>query len=180
MIYKYKLSTAGQNSVVFEKLLKASFEKYFDGLFFYAHTILRDKEKAKDVVQGVYARWCETKKIPGDIQACKAYLYTAVYRRCLNDKRDTKPTVSLVHESIINRIVSPIADTYESEDLMEKIKEAIGSLPDQNKLVFTKSRIDEKSHKEIANDLKISVKTVENHINKSLKHLRKQLREYLQ
>jgi RNA polymerase sigma-70 factor, ECF subfamily len=71
-------------------------------------------------------------------------------------------------------------NSYNSQDeLVLKINAAIERLPDKNKTVFMKSRLEEKTHKEIANEMSISVKTVENHITKSLKFLRKQLQEYL-
>jgi RNA polymerase sigma-70 factor, ECF subfamily len=88
------LNLSEGNSRDFEELFKKSFEKHFEGLFLYAHTLLRDEERSKDVVQGVFAKWCETKKIPGDVDACKAYLYTSVYRRSLNAIRDNKNEVS--------------------------------------------------------------------------------------
>ena len=53
------------------------------------------------------------------------------------------------------------------------------ALPEQCRLVFQLSRFEELKYQEIADQLKISVKTVENHMGKALKIMRDQLKEYL-
>lgn len=79
-----------------------------------------------------------------------------------------------------------LSDTFisgptESERLMykeqlEKALSAIDQLPDQSRKVFQLSRLDDLSHKAIGEQLAISPKTVESHITRALKHLRKTLR----
>jgi RNA polymerase sigma-70 factor, ECF subfamily len=46
-------------------------------------------------------------------------------------------------------------------------------------LVFKLSRFEELKYQEIADQLEISIKTVENHMGKALKIMREQLRDYL-
>ncbi|HVU95373.1 MAG TPA: sigma-70 family RNA polymerase sigma factor [Puia sp.] len=82
-----------------------------------------------------------------------------------------------------------LSDTFisgptESERLMykeqlEKVLSAIDELPDQSKKVFQLSRLDDLSHKAISEQLSISPKTVESHITRALKHLRKTLKLFL-
>jgi RNA polymerase sigma-70 factor (ECF subfamily) len=52
-------------------------------------------------------------------------------------------------------------------------------LPEQCRLVFKLSRFEELKYAEIATELNISVKTVENQMGKALKIMREQLRDYL-
>jgi RNA polymerase sigma-70 factor (ECF subfamily) len=52
-------------------------------------------------------------------------------------------------------------------------------LPEKCREVFQLSRFEEKSYKEISEELNISVKTVENHIAKALRIMRSELSEYL-
>ncbi|GGB25176.1 RNA polymerase sigma factor [Puia dinghuensis] len=71
-----------------------------------------------------------------------------------------------------------ISGPTESERLMykeqlENVLSAIDQLPDQSRKVFQLSRLDNLSHKEIGEQLSISPKTVESHITRALKHLRK-------
>mgnify|MGYP000226505104 FL=1 len=60
----------------------------------------------------------------------------------------------------------------EVEELNHFIEEAILSLPDKCRDVFLKSRNEEMSNREIAEQLNISVKTVEAQITKALKTIR--------
>lgn len=48
-------------------------------------------------------------------------------------------------------------------------------MPEMQKKVFEMSRFDEKTHREIAVALSISIKTVETHISRALKFLRQNL-----
>jgi RNA polymerase sigma-70 factor, ECF subfamily len=166
----------------FEKLFKICFEKYFECLYFYAHTYLKDREKAKDIVQGVFAKWWETKKIPGDAEACKAYLYVAVYRRSLNALRDEN--LMKVHSNqYVNHLGPNSTSSVETEfyeEMQTRIDAAIESLPTQSRTVFKKSRYDEKTYAEIAAEMDLSVRTVEVHISRALKALRERLHDYLQ
>lgn len=60
-------------------------------------------------------------------------------------------------------------------DLREEINQAIESLPQKCREVFTLSYIMDRQNKEISKLLDISVSTVEKHINYALKVLRKLL-----
>jgi RNA polymerase sigma-70 factor (ECF subfamily) len=74
--------------------------------------------------------------------------------------------------------VSATDELYKAE-LEARIAEAIEKLPEQCRLIFRMSRFEELKYQEIANELQLSVKTVENQIGKALKILRQELAEYL-
>ena len=63
----------------------------------------------------------------------------------------------------------------EYDSLLELAEQAIEKLPDKRKLVFKLSRYDGLSNKEIAGQLHLSKRTIENHIQQALKSLREQL-----
>jgi RNA polymerase sigma-70 factor (ECF subfamily) len=63
--------------------------------------------------------------------------------------------------------------------LEAKIQEAIQSLPEQCRLIFKMSRYEELKYQEIADQLHISIKTVENQMGKALKLMRIKLKDYL-
>ena len=73
-----------------------------------------------------------------------------------------------------------LSDNYlEFTELKEKTENAIKNLPEQCRLVFQMSRFEELKNREIAENLGISQKTVEAHLTKALKILRKELKDYL-
>ena len=58
------------------------------------------------------------------------------------------------------------------------MKTLLAGMPEKTRIAFISDRLDGKSHKEIAEELGISVKGVEYHISKAVKLLRDNLKEY--
>lgn len=63
----------------------------------------------------------------------------------------------------------------EANDLGKHVNRLIRQMPTMQQKVFEMSRIEEKTHREIAFSLSISVKTVETHISRAIKFLRQNL-----
>ena len=63
-----------------------------------------------------------------------------------------------------------------SEELRSKVKTLLAGMPEKTRIAFISDRLDGKSHKEIAEELGISVKGVEYHISKAVKLLRDNLK----
>jgi RNA polymerase sigma-70 factor, ECF subfamily len=74
---------------------------------------------------------------------------------------------------------NPLADVNAYEELDHQIQSAIDSLPPQCQLIFRKSRWEEKRYAEIAEEMNLSVKTIEAQMGKALKILREKLKDYL-
>jgi RNA polymerase sigma-70 factor, ECF subfamily len=72
-----------------------------------------------------------------------------------------------------------VTHSVAGSELELRIQEAMEKLPEQCRLVFKLSRFEELKYAEIAEQLNISVKTVENHMGKALKIMREQLKDYL-
>ena len=66
-----------------------------------------------------------------------------------------------------------------SEEVWRLVNEAIRSLPDKTKEIFLLSRMENLTNREIAEQLDISIKTVEFHIGRALKVMRVALKDYL-
>jgi RNA polymerase sigma-70 factor (ECF subfamily) len=164
------------NGVGFEKLFNESFNQHFDALHRYAYTLLKDSDRASDAVQHVFIKWWENQTAVADLQEARKYLFTAVYRSCLNVIRNEK--VKQEHALAYSQeqmATTHFQDGMEVEELNQKIKQVIEDLPSQCRLIFCMSRLEEKKYSEIAADLNLSVKTVEAQMGKALKILREKL-----
>jgi RNA polymerase sigma-70 factor (ECF subfamily) len=98
---------------------------------------------------------------------CRNEVMDALARRKVTVASASFPDTVLkdvASESIIEKI--------DSQNLMVMIDLAVSVMPEQRRSVFTLSRKYNMSHKEIAEKLGISVKTVEYHISKALSSLR--------
>jgi RNA polymerase sigma-70 factor (ECF subfamily) len=164
-----------------EKALEMLFKEYYQPLCRYAMSYLEDPADAEEVVQNCFIKlWEKREKI--DIQSSvKSYLYQIIRNACLNEIKHQKVKKSygemVSHQG---ELLSEASDqsTLKSE-LEEKISIALQSLPQQCRLIFTMSRFEELKYQEIADQLNLSIKTVENQMGKALKLMRAQLQDYL-
>lgn len=157
----------------FEKLFRA----YFTPLMAFSRKILGDEDDAREVVHQVFIKLWERRHEIDLSTSLKSYLFTAVNNRSLNVIRDRKKYSS---EELPERMEQwDVSAELESAELEEKIRAAIGTLPDRCREVFELSRFNGMSYGEIAKQLDISVKTVENQMTKALKILRELLASYL-
>ena len=65
------------------------------------------------------------------------------------------------------------------EEIEQILMTAINKLPERCRQVFLKSRIEGKKNREIANELNLTVSTVENQMTIALRKLRVELKDYL-
>ncbi|MDF2192124.1 RNA polymerase sigma-70 factor [Paraflavitalea sp. CAU 1676] len=150
------------------------FHAYFEKLFGYAWSIVNDEAEAKDIVQTAFLKLWEKRSDINVHGATRAYLYTTVYHLSLNTVRNRKARDQ--HQAgIAARYVSPPVQTAEDKELRERIHQAIDTLPPRCREVFCKSRLEGKKYAAIAEELTISIKTVEVQMGKALRLLREQL-----
>ena len=78
----------------------------------------------------------------------------------------------LKQEKPVESDTASIFDTIEARELLIRIRKVVHNMPPMRRKVFELSRYEFKSHKEIADQLSLSVKTVENHMSLAINHLR--------
>lgn len=157
------------------------FKTYYQPLCHYAYTYLQDKEDAEEIVQSTFLSIWEKRETLAIHAAVKPYLYAMVRNACLNVIKHNKVRQRHAGEEIAlaDRSHDAVMQTVASNELQGRIAVAIQSLPDQCRLVFKLSRFEDLTYSEIATELNISVKTVENHMGKALRIMREQLKDYL-
>lgn len=111
----------------------------------------------------------------------EAYLFRSVRNSCLNYLKHLKirEQYKLANNQEIRRKEQEVHDNVVALELQERIEHVINELPPERKKIFKMSRYEELKYKEIAEKLKISVKTVEAQMGKALKFLRLHLADYL-
>jgi len=161
------------DSSSFEEL----FRSYFTPLMLFARKILVDEDDAREVVHKVFiALWEKRDKLDLNT-SLKSYLFTSVHNRSLNLLRDRKKFSDEELPEVAGNW--DVSTQIEAMELEEKIRETIQSLPDKCRQIFELNRFEGLKYSEIAQELNISVKTVENQMSKALKILREKLMHYL-
>jgi RNA polymerase sigma-70 factor, ECF subfamily len=157
------------------------FKSYYQPLCNYAYSFVQDRDEAEEIVQTTFLSVWEKRETLDIRTAFKPYIYAMVRNACLNVIKHEK--IKQLHVdgelAVAERSVESVTRTVMAAELETKIQEAMEKLPEQCRLVFKLSRFEELKYAEIADQLNISVKTVENQMGKALKIMREQLREYL-
>ena len=157
------------------------FKTYYQPLCNYAYSFIRDRDEAEEIVQSAFLAMWEKRETLDIKTSLKSYLYTMVRNTSLNVIKHEKIKQKYIGEALAveERSHDNVVQKVLSSELEEKIHHAMESLPEQCRLVFKLSRFEELKYSEIAEQLEISIKTVENQMGKALKIMREQLRDYL-
>jgi RNA polymerase sigma-70 factor (ECF subfamily) len=157
------------------------FLTYYNDLVFFANNILRDINKAEEIVQDTFTKlWEEHESLIIKV-SLKSYLLKAVQNKCLDWFRHMKTRQKYISEIMQeNYFFEYDADNYLlKSELERRIEACIANLPDELKEVFCKNRYDGLTYNELAERLNVSVRTIEVRISKALQILRKELNDYL-
>ena len=76
-------------------------------------------------------------------------------------------------------LVAPAEHSLSVEEIKATMAQSIQQLPEKTRQIFVLSRYEQQSHREIAERLDLSEKSVEYHITQALKYLRVELKDYL-
>lgn len=160
----------------FERL----FKDLYSPLCSYANRIIRDKDKAEEIVQDIfYTIWKNRTNLEIKV-SLKSYLYRAVHNNCLQMIEHY-----LVEEKYKQFITNGFMLTepdplheMELEEMSKVIDKTIQGLPDRCRQIFNMNRFDGLKYREIAEILKISIKTVEADMGKALQAFRQNLKIY--
>lgn len=172
--YKREALEAVKESKKDNGLLEQYFFEYFEVLHTYAYTILRDNDEAKDVVQSVFMQLWQKREELTIKQSVRSYLYAATHNHCLNYIKSRKIRQKHYDQFAAGKqdSTSTLEEYIELADLKKEVLTAMKTLPDKCREIFYKSRFEEKSYAEIADELNLSVKTVEAQMGKALRILR--------
>jgi RNA polymerase sigma-70 factor (ECF subfamily) len=166
-----------ENEAVFEQL----FKKHFRELHAYAYSLLKDWDVAEEIVQSLFLKLWEKNEWTHIQTSVKSYLYKSVYHDSLNYIRRQK--VQLKYQTTtahaMKNQTDDAAGKLKLSELEQHLNKALNKLPEKCRAIFHLSRFEELKYQEIANQLDISIKTVETHMGKALRILRKEMKEFL-
>ena len=165
-----------------EKAFELLFYKYYVRLCGFANRFLDDPENSREVVQETFVKIWEGRENIDPEESLKSYLFTITKNTALNRLRRKKVESKFIGIYKLVYIENDEYFDYDSiqiQELEKSITDAISTIPTKSKRVFELSRIEGLTYGEIAETLKISVKTVETQMSRALQILRHKLKDYL-
>jgi RNA polymerase sigma-70 factor (family 1) len=162
---------SGGNILAFNTL----FRQYSNRLYRFAVSYLKSEEESEELVQEVFTIIWEKREDLKHELSFKSYLFTIAFniiRKHFRTRAQFSEYIkSYGGEELDLNTTNKI--TYES--LYHYVIELVNQLPEKRRLIFIKSRFEGLSIKEIAEELQISHKTVENQLTDALKFIRAQV-----
>lgn len=159
--------------------LRSLYRSYYRYVCSIVYKMIGDGAVAEDISQEVFVEVWKRRETLDVNTSLKGYLRKVAVNKTLNHIRSKK--MDFEQEDAILQLPSTENSTQkilEAEDLQKAINIAVDNLPERCRIIFGLSRYEEKTYREISEQLEISTKTVENQISKALKLVRKAVIDY--
>lgn len=158
---------------------RALYERFAKKLYKLAYQKTASTETAEEIVQEVFVGLWEKREnlLIGNVEN---YLLSAVRYQVINHLRTVIAQRKFVEPQEQTQVLTQEAELpLTVEDLQNALEKSLEVLPEKTRQVFRMSRNEYLSHREIAQRLDLTEKSVEYHITQALRHLRTHLRDFL-
>jgi len=169
------------SQLVFKKIKEGNiqafetlFRTYYEPLCRYAYSLVEDMNTAEEIVQELfYTLWKERQNLQ-IFTSVNGYLYRSVKNKSLQflEHKRVRENYQKIYIENTNFETSTPQEELEYKELEQQIEETLVHLPERRQKIFLMHRMERKKYNEIAQELQISVKTVEAEMSKALRELR--------
>jgi RNA polymerase sigma-70 factor (ECF subfamily) len=163
------------------------FRAHYPGLCAFARTYVRSADTAEELVQEVFVKIWERHQRLIIHTSVKSYLYQSVFNSCITyiktaraeSGRHADPDDPAVRNELM--LTTPGPDEFETlfnDEAERDLEDAINSLPEQCREIFTLCRYGNLSYKEISKKMDISGSTVKTQMSRAMNRIMKQMKKY--
>ena len=147
-------------------------------LYKFVLALIKSEVDTEDLVHEVFVKVWENRERLINPEAFDSYLFTIAYNATVSFLR--KRAKNSAYIEYIKSVQVPIDESglneeINDEEINSKLNELIEQMPTRQREVFKLKHFENYSYKEIADQLNISVNTVENHMVKAHKFLKANL-----
>ena len=165
-------------------VLESLFTTFYPTLSAFCTKYVKDKDAARDIIQDIFLTVWENRSKIDFSTPLHSYLLKLAHNRCINylehlkvkNKHLSYTAMSLME---METGYDDLFDRLAADAIQEQIEKTVDQLPEQCRDIFRKSRYEGMTHREIASDLGISVRTVETQVYRALKTLKKMMKHFL-
>ncbi len=153
--------------------------RYWQKLFTVAANKIGDLEEAREIVQNIFVSLWDRREVLEVTGSLGSYLAVSVKYRVINGLDRLHSRQQYIERLNLTEVDDSTQQWLEFMELKERLAQLVADLPEKCRLVFTLSREQGYSQKEIAAELGISEKTVEGHMTKAIKSIKSGLNSFL-
>jgi RNA polymerase sigma-70 factor (ECF subfamily) len=155
------------------------YESYCEPLYRFAYSYMKDSFEAEEIVQDVFLKiWVKREEVD-EQKSFKSYLYRITVNKVFNELKHR--VVKQKYEQHALNFDQTTRETPESsiqfQELNKKLDLLLTQLPEQQRNIFIMSRWKGLSNAEIAENLSLSIRTVENQIYRAAKFIKLHLND---
>lgn len=163
-----------------EEAYASLFRQFYVQLCRFSLKYVREEAVSEEIVQDVFISLWEKRESLNIHSSLKAYLFRAVKNSSINYLNSQFARQDFQRD-FFDHTELPVNNTQETlvyDELREIVQKAINGLPSRCRTIYTMSRNTGMSYQEIANELDVSVKTVETQMGIAFKKLRSYLQHH--
>jgi RNA polymerase sigma-70 factor, ECF subfamily len=155
----------------------ALYDKYCRKLYNFGLTILKSKEESENLIQDVFLRLWENRNKIEKNESVQSYVFTIAYNSAISILRKKARDARFIEYlgTLQENTEAPVDVQVEYNELTNRLNEIIQSLPQRQKEVYLMHKVEGLKYNLIAEQLHVSVNTIENHMSRALKTIRKKL-----
>lgn len=155
------------------------FRHYYAMLCSHAVRYVSSKAIAEDIVSDIFYEFQVDLRYQTITSSYRAYLFTMVRNRAFDHVRaEMRHTTSLDHAALIpaHKTQSPDSIT-QYEELYHDVENAINAMPLKRRQIYVMHRFEGRKYQEIADELHLSLRTIETHVYQAMRQIRNTLKD---
>ncbi len=163
-----------------EKAFREIYDRYHVQMYFIAKKYVKDSSLSEDAVQDIFVKlWTKRQKID-ETKSIKGFLFTMLKNHVLNMIRDRKDKIISISSTKME--ILPRKNLTDDELLYKEyhdiVQKGLNELSDRKREVFELKAFSGHSNSEVAELLKINIRTVKTHYYNSSKFIRAYLKNH--
>ncbi|OJV39217.1 MAG: RNA polymerase subunit sigma-70 [Bacteroidia bacterium 43-41] len=165
------------------------FNEYYDRFIRFAWGYVKEKEVAEDFVSEAFTIYWENREDLLPDTKAQAYILTIIKNKCLNylqhiqvrqrAEKEINDHAEWLLSTRINTLQACDPDFIFSDEIQKIVESTLDKLPPRTRQIFILNRYQGLSYQDIANQMDLSIKTIEFHISKALAQLRFSLKDFI-
>ncbi|WP_246859366.1 RNA polymerase sigma-70 factor [Spirosoma sp. KCTC 42546] len=155
------------------------FRHYYAMLCSHAVRYVSSKAIAEDIVSDIFYEFQVDQRHQTITSSYRAYLFTMVRNRAFDHVRaEMRHTTSLDKADLIPAHITQSPDSItQYEELYHDVENAINTMPLKRRQIYVMHRFEGKKYQEIADELHLSLRTIEAHVYQAMRQIRSTLKD---